>query len=92
MRVEKIARRRIEKLLRLAFSENNEKLARRYVELAWRISMRNKVRIPGKLKRFICRRCFSPLVPGRNAIFRVDKGRITIICLSCGYRRRIPYK
>jgi len=91
-REQKMALRRIRKLLELAFSERREELARRYVELSRRIASRLRVRLPRDRKRWICKKCNSPLIPGRNAVVRVERGIIKIICLECGNVRRFPYK
>jgi len=92
LRAKEIARRRIEKLIKLAFSERRKDLARRYIQLSKKIAMRLRVKIPKRFKLFICKKCLVPLIPGRNAIFRVEKGVLKIICKECGHVRRIPYK
>src|SRR5437879_9770800 len=72
--VNTIARERIQVLLehaRTRAREDDKRLARRYVELAGKISMRTKVRIPREDKRFICKNCMMPLIPGRNARVRL---------------------
>jgi len=90
-----IARERIEILLKQA-RENldlNPRLSRRYVELAWKISTRTKVKIPPDEKHYLCKGCGLPLIPGRNARVRLLPGnsRIVITCLSCGRLRRYPF-
>jgi ribonuclease P protein subunit RPR2 len=72
--------------------EKNEDLSRRYVDLARRISERTKVRIPGELKRYLCKSCGIALVPGQNARVRLyaRNSGIVITCLSCGTVRRYP--
>jgi ribonuclease P protein subunit RPR2 len=69
-------------------------LAKRYVGLARKISMRTRVRIPREKKRYLCKNCHEPLVPGKNARVRLHPGnsRIIISCLSCGAVRRYPYR
>ncbi len=104
-RINDIALQRIERLLALAESEamrakNEDESAsdmmrrcNRYVELAMKIGMRYRVRIPKHLKMRICKNCRSYLVPGRNARVRLRKGEyITTTCLSCGAEIRRPYK
>lgn len=74
------------------WSENRE-LAKRYVALARRIGMRTGVRIPSTKKRFLCKRCGSPLIPGRNCRVRLrTKGWpiLIVTCLSCGALKRFP--
>jgi len=91
-----IARQRIYLLLSLAEEEirRDEKLARRYVELALRIASKARIRLPRRVRRRICRKCFTLLVPGLTARIRVKRGcggtRIVVTCLRCGYIRRYP--
>ena len=93
--VNAIARERIEILLDQAreMLDKNLKLSKRYVELAWKISMRTKVRIPPSEKRYLCKGCGTILIPGRNARVRVlpHNPRVVITCLTCGAFRRYPY-
>ncbi len=93
--VRTIALERIEILLRLAKQvvASDQGLAERYVELARKISMRTKVRIPTADKRFLCKNCGLPLIPGQNARVRTSKGnpRVVITCLSCGVVKRYPF-
>ena len=93
--VRTIAGERIDILLRQArkMLDRDPKLSKRYVELARKISMRTKVRIPSSEKRYLCKGCGTILIPGRNARVRVLSGnpRIVITCLSCGTLRRYPF-
>ncbi len=93
--VKAIASERIEILLRQAreMLDKSPRLSKRYVELAWKISMRTKVRIPSAEKHYLCRGCGQVLIPGRNSRVRVLPGnpRIVITCLSCGSLRRYPF-
>ncbi len=61
----------------------------RYVELARRIAMRQRVRIPRRFKRQFCRHCYTFLVPGVNVRVRVQRGKVIVTCLSC--RRQMRY-
>ena len=90
----KIAKSRIEQLFEQAKQAFNEdkKLANRYVELARKISMKYKVRIPSELKRKFCKNCYSYLVPSKNCRVRVSQGKITYYCLECKHFMRFPYK
>lgn len=94
--VKTIASERIDILLRQArdMLDRDPKLSKRYVELARKISMRTKVRIPSSEKHFICKSCGTILIPGRNARVRVLPGnpRIVVTCLSCGGLRRYPFR
>jgi ribonuclease P protein subunit RPR2 len=92
---QEIAKERIAILFRLAnevFHEN-KLLAKRYLELAKRISMRSKIKIPREYKRFICKSCGNLLVPGANCRVRIKpkKGTIVVVsCLDCGSIMRYP--
>lgn len=90
-----IAEERIRILYRMArevFSQDPA-LAKRYVELAKRIGMRTRVRIPKELKYLTCKKCHNLLIPGANCRVRVraDGGTRTIVtCLMCGSIKRYP--
>lgn len=90
-----MARQRIERLFDLAEKEFEKRPDRsnRYVQLARQIGMRHRVRIPTHLKRRMCRKCYSYLVPGANARVRLHgRGRyIVTTCLECGHQMRRPY-
>jgi ribonuclease P protein subunit RPR2 len=93
----RIALERMEILLELAkkTAPQSIELAQRYVDLARRIGMRYKVRLPPELRRLICRRCKGLIIPGLNARVRIQQRReahIAITCLSCGGINRIPLK
>ncbi len=96
-----IALSRIKKLFNLADKVVNEykegdldfgkKLANRYVEIARRISMKYKVRIPSELKRRFCKKCHSFLIPGLNVRVRIQGNKVVYTCLECGNIMRFPY-
>ena len=93
--VNTIARERIQILLEQAVQnlDRDPNLSRRYTGLAKKISMRTKVKIPAIDKRYVCKGCGLPLIPGKNARVRVLPGnpRIVITCLACGKLRRYPF-
>jgi ribonuclease P protein subunit RPR2 len=70
----------------------DEKLSRRYVNLARKISSRTKVRIPRESKMYLCKGCGLALVPGHNARIRLHAHTtgIVISCMSCGAVKRYP--
>ena len=72
----------------------DEKLSRRYVNLARKISSRTKVRIPRESKMYLCKGCGLALVPGHNAKIRLHAHTtgIVISCLSCGAVKRYPVR
>ncbi len=89
----KIARERISILLCKADESkfDNYELARRYVELARKIAMRYRIRLPKNQKRMFCKRCLYPYRHDKIRV-RIRKSRIMITCLNCGFIRRIPIK
>ncbi|MCE4617515.1 MAG: ribonuclease P [Desulfurococcales archaeon] len=97
--VSRIARERIEKLYSLAVEEThsgNYKYAQQLMELAKRISMKTRTRIPRKIKRWVCKNCLVPLIPGRTARIRIRRdgrsSRVIVRCEVCGWIHRYPYK
>jgi ribonuclease P protein subunit RPR2 len=89
-----MAEQRIKRLFDLAEQAHTERpdLARRYVEIARRISMRHRVGIPGELKKRVCKKCGAFLVTGENSRIRLDGKNVIITCLECGAIKRYPYK
>jgi ribonuclease P protein subunit RPR2 len=55
----------------------------RYVELARRIAMRQRVRIDHELRRQYCHHCYAFLVPGKNMRVRVHRGHVSVTCSAC---------
>ncbi len=95
-RSRRVARERIVWLLTLAdvVAPERPDLARRYGELARRISMRARVRIPREWRWRYCRRCKSFLIPGVNATVRIRPRRmphLVVHCRECGAVTRRPY-
>jgi len=95
--VKQIAMQRIRTLFSLAKEVIHEdpKLAQRYVELARKIAMRTRLRLPKEYRRMVCRHCKSFILPGVNCRVRIQPKRephIVITCLNCGKHTRIPLK
>ena len=93
--VREAAADRIETLYSLAFNmagAGELDLARRYLILARKIGMRYTVRIPTRLKRSICKRCRSPMIPDLTSRIRIRDGRRIVTCLECGQVMRYPFK
>ncbi|MEM3696612.1 MAG: ribonuclease P [Candidatus Bathyarchaeia archaeon] len=93
----RIAKQRIQTLFRLAKETIHEDpaLAQRYVDLARKIAMAAKVRLPREYRRQVCRHCKSFILPGVNSRVRIKKRRephVVITCLNCGEHMRIPLK
>ncbi len=90
----KIAEDRIVSLFEMADDvfEKDKTLAKRYVALARRISMKYNSRIPSSLKRKFCRKCGSYLKQGRNVTVRLHGSRLIYHCHDCGSITRFGYK
>jgi len=67
-------------------------LANRYVDLARRISMRQRVRIDREFRRRFCHHCYAYLVPGRNMRVRVHRGNVVVTCITCKKHTRYRIK
>ena len=81
----RIAEERIRKLFELAqkeFSKHHER-SHRYVQLARKIAMKTRYRLPSNLKRKFCRHCYKFLQPGINARVRTKNHKVVYYCLSC---------
>ncbi|MEL9929490.1 MAG: ribonuclease P Rpr2/Rpp21/SNM1 subunit [Sulfolobales archaeon] len=83
-------------LLDLAFkwlSEDRVDLSRNAIRHIENLRRETNVRIPFHLRRFYCRKCFTPLIPGRTSRVRIKnsgKHLVRIVtCLSCGYVYRL---
>ncbi len=90
--VEQIGEERISRLLDLscdAARAGNTDRARRYVDLARRIS--GKTRVPMPKDRPYCGGCLVPLIPGVNCRVRVDGHMVRTTCGCCGEIARRPY-
>jgi len=88
----RIAEERIARLFALADEafKTDPSRSKRYVALARRIGMRQRVRIPADLRFRFCRRCSGYLVPGASARVRVQHGKVIVTCLVCGHQKRYP--
>lgn len=87
--IKEIALRRIKQLFEEASRE--PKYADRYVELARKISTRNKVSIPREFSRLYCRKCNS-YIAGKKSTTRIRKKMIIVRCLKCNNIRRYKIK
>jgi len=96
-RAKRVAEERIEILFEEAVKTypQNPSQAQRYVDLARRIGMRYRVRLPRGFRRLVCRRCKGFMLPGYSCRVRVrSRGQphVAITCLSCGAVTRIPLR
>jgi len=93
-----IARQRIIRIYKLAVErarQGDVEYARRLGLYAWNLYKSTRVRIPRYIKRGICRRCGTPLIPGLTARVRLHSqggmSYVTVTCLYCGWMRRYRY-
>jgi len=87
---QEIALERIFRLFELAeknFSRHPER-SRRYINLARKISTRNKATIPSELKKRFCKKCGSFLKKENNAQHSKQGTILLIKCLECGFERK----
>lgn len=90
--VTKIGEERIATLTKMsidALSEGRNDLARRYVELAKKIGMKTKMKMPEGFR--YCKKCLIPLIPGNNCTVRLTGGKVVTRCQDCGALKRKPY-
>jgi ribonuclease P protein subunit RPR2 len=89
--IETIAKERMERLMTLSAEQamyGDIDLARRYVDLARRIGMRTRTKIPGKY--IYCKNCLAPMTPGTFRV-RLKNRKVIMRCTECGSIKRIPY-
>ena len=92
-----IALERVQTLFQLATEvvHKDPEQAQRYVQIARRIAMRARLRLPKEYRRLVCRKCKSFILPGVNCRVRIQQRRephIVVTCLNCGGYSRIPLK
>ena len=83
---------RIDRLLGLATEAvraDRPDRARRYVEIARRVSAKTQVPMPANFP--ICRGCGIPLMPGMNCRVRLGNHMVCVTCGMCGEIRLRPY-
>ncbi len=84
--------------LRILFDEahtmfaTDSALSHRYVQMARKVAMKVKLRMPREYKRQYCSHCYKYLVSGKNATIRVRYGKVIIRCLECKKITRIPIR
>lgn len=84
------ATERIKHLFELAEATDDLALANRYVQLARRIAMKHKVRMPRGYKRRFCKHCYAYLKQGVTCRVRVQHGKVIYTCLACKKFMRFP--
>ncbi|MCL2143012.1 MAG: ribonuclease P protein component 4 [Methanomassiliicoccaceae archaeon] len=89
--IAEIAAARIDKLMRMSAEQasyGDADLARRYVEIARRISMRTRTKIPKE--HIYCKNCLTPMASGTFRV-RLRNHKVVMVCAECGHIRRMPY-
>jgi len=71
--------------------KRDKELANRYVELARKIAMKYKVRIPSELQKQFCKHCYKFLMPDVNCRIRLHNKKVVYYCLECKKFMRFPY-
>ena len=87
-----IAKARIRKLFTEADNafHKDKKLSNRYVQIARKIAMKLRLKMPKKYKRQFCKHCYSYLKNGVNSRVRINKSKVIIYCMECKKYTRIP--
>ncbi len=86
-------RQSIERLLDRARKEHsgaNASRSRRYVEMAFQLLKKNKVKLPKELRNSFCRKCRQVWIPGKTATVSFDRKNncLRIRCM-CGHSKRL---
>ena len=84
-KIAKIAYERIEILLNLAdkIYKNEPKLAQRYGELARKIAMKARIRMPEQWRIRFCNKCKKFLYPGLTSHVRIKAGKPSKVIYYC---------
>jgi ribonuclease P protein subunit RPR2 len=93
----RIALDRIRVLFSLAREtvHENPDFAQHYVDIARRISMTARVRLPIECRRQVCRHCKGFILPSVNCRVRIQQRpepHVVVTCLLCGESTRFPLK
>jgi ribonuclease P protein subunit RPR2 len=89
----KIALERIHTLFEQARKQFSTEpaLSKRYVELARKLQMRYKVKMPQEYKYRFCKSCGVYWMPSKTVRVRTKDGKVVHTCLKCKRIRRIHY-
>lgn len=90
-KIREIALERIKILFEEAKRAKSQAYADRYVELARKISMKARLRMPREFKRRFCKHCYSYFIPGKNVRIRLRGKKVVCYCLRCKKYMRFPY-
>ncbi|HSB46486.1 MAG TPA: hypothetical protein VLD37_00615 [Candidatus Bilamarchaeum sp.] len=64
--------------------------SKRYVEMAFDLLKKNKVRLPREMRNSFCRKCFTIWIPGKTVTVFFDKktDALRVKC-GCGFSKRL---
>lgn len=84
----------VEKLLesaRLEYSLPNHGRSSRYVEMAFDLIKKNKIRLPKNLKNSFCKKCLNIWIPQETVrlSFDMKNSALRLSCLMCQSSKRI---
>lgn len=69
-------------------------VARKEIELGLKLLRKARARKPLQYRRYVCKNCLIPLIPGLTARVRIRSNKkqviITLTCLKCGWVMRKP--
>ncbi len=74
----------------LTFKKSPE-FSNRYIQIARKIAMKYKIKIPKELKRRFCKHCYTYLVPSVNCTIRLTNQKVVYTCKNCKKHMRFPY-
>lgn len=89
--MKQIARERIQVLFQQASKAKTQALANRYVNLARKIQMKARIRMPKELKRKFCKHCYN-YFKSKNYRVRTKNQKIVYTCIKCKKYSRFPLK
>lgn len=88
-----IAKERVEKLFKeaeAAAAKGDLDSANRYIEMAWKIKLKFRIKLTNYQKKLFCRKCLKFLADGKTGKYRTEDKSLVIRCLQCGAVRRVP--
>ncbi len=91
----KLAMKTINELFDFGFNYRGcceEEVWKKVGKLIWKIKLSYRLKLPLNIKRFICRKCNTLLIPNRTLRVRNYNHHMEYKCLNCGFTRRFRLK
>ena len=66
-------------------ARNNPRLAERQAQIARKISMRFKIKMPWQIRTSVCKKCKKFIVPGVTSKVRVGRSNVKSVRITCGF-------